>query len=140
MRIFGGTKQQGGVATMEPETGKTEVPMTLEQAQAQMDTLAADRARLQAWATRMEARIVAIDAESNALKPQLLAADGNAAANAVLDSLDSERIQAIRKLDGIKLAIAGVEQKLSPLQGRARELAQAADAERQDQAVAKFQE
>jgi len=140
MKLFRGKyhEDQGGtVATMAPETVATSVAYDLDGIQTQITALQDERLRLEAQSRRHSEQIVAIDAEAAGLNQKLVA--GDATMGAALDVLDVRRVDSVRKVEGIKQAIANLEARLAPLARQARELAQITDQQRQDRTVAEFQ-
>ncbi len=144
MNIFRSKQQhhedQGDTATMtaEPESAERMTALSeMDKIQRELDRINADRAQLEALASRMSARLMTIDQESAGLKEKLVT--GDTTVTETLDRLDADRVQATRKRDGALAAVSTLQAQMVPLQRRARELATQADLERQDAEVVAFE-
>ncbi len=133
----------GTTATPEALEPKAETTSAgrLQQAQDRLNELQRERDRMAAQSRELAERVAEISGESDHAKLRLATGLGDEEkCREKLNALDLERARLQQKLDGCALAIKELEGRISILSETARELAQAADQERQQEVVENFQD
>lgn len=139
--------EEGAVAVAEPEAkseslsdSPVDVHAELASIQTELNCVQADRSRLEEESRILAERLSVNAAQSEEAKLQMAScAGGSGDTTATLDALDRERVELQRRREGIQLRLDRLAQRQAPLQARARQVAQIADQQRQDDAVEKFQ-
>jgi len=107
-----------------------------QEAQDKITGLESQRTQLQRDSAVLSMRLAEIIRQSAELKIKF--SRGDAAAGVTLEKLDREVLELGHKREGIQLSLSRLEAQLAPLHAEARQLAEAADLERQDREVADF--
>lgn len=118
---------------MTTTTVTTEAMNAALSAQEEIRSLEAERVKLQQSSAALALRVGEIERTSGGL--QIKFSRGDAGAGAALQKLDVELADLRHKRDGLRLSLENLEQRMAPLHTRTRELAIAADAERQAREV-----
>jgi chromosome segregation ATPase len=105
-------------------------------AQDEIRALEAARVKLNQDSAEIAIRVAEIRKTTGAL--QIKRARGDTDTGATLQKLDGELADLSHKREGLRLSLENLEQKMAPLHMRTRELAIAADMERQGREVARI--
>ncbi|HXM22561.1 MAG TPA: hypothetical protein VN948_14995 [Terriglobales bacterium] len=114
-------------------TTTTEAMNAALSAQEEIRTLEAERVQMQQDSAAIALRVAEIQQTAGALKVKF--SRGDAGAGATLQKLDGELVDLGHRRDGLRLSLESLEQKMAPLHRTHRELAEAADQERQNREV-----
>jgi phage shock protein A len=102
------------------------------------DQLAKDRARLVVQIDQAEAKISALESERQGLLPRI--AEGRQSASTRVDSIDPEKIQIQRQVDGLRIKLGEVDRSIAELAGPRSEIFEKRAAESRRRRVESYRE
>ena len=130
------TGDSGDLAVAEPPAATRSTKHAA--VQADLDDIQRERSRLEEESRILSERLTVIAVQTEEAKVKMATCAGKSGTSA-LDALDRERLELVRKREGLQILIERLSTRQAPLQARARQLAQIADIQRQDDAVAIFE-
>jgi chromosome segregation ATPase len=102
------------------------------------DQLTRDRARLVDQIDQAEAKVGTLESERQTLLPQI--ADGDKSASSRADSLDREKVQMQRQVDGLRMKLGDTDRSIADLAGPRNEIFEKRAAESRRQRVESYRE
>jgi chromosome segregation ATPase len=122
----------------EDQMGATAVAVAPETVLERFDQLAKDRLRLVDQIDQAEAKVGTLESERQTLLPRI--AEGDKSASARADSLDHEKVQMQRQVDGLRMKLGDIDRSIAELAGPRNEIFEKRAAESRRRRVESYRE